>query len=604
MAPITGKFAADFDDFYDAVSKADAQLKDLMAGAGGVEKSLNRMVDSFSGRKVIADATMMAEAIERLGGASKLTSAELQKASATAAEAAAKMRAMGVDVPERIEKLAKASDGLNTSMKGTGETVRANTSAFSQFNDILGAVGIHLGPAPKAMDELAGASGKTALQLGTLTTAGLALGAAMGGWKIGRAIAEFTGSDKIIGDAVASLMGWTTAAGGAGSAADTLARASAAAGREIVSLDEALKINIETVKNAQAGWARMRAPEEAAKLVKQYHDELAKLAKAGVLDDLKRQLEANIVPQGELARLYGLSAGALRILTTEQATHKERIDRINSANEKQVALQNQLFGRELTAKAQEYVRAIGGLENVTKMLPDQMAQVHATAVAAATHLERMGQAASAGAEQIRALAIATTDWDAINKKVAATPDPVSAILRKRSEAWRDSQMQQMNENQGLTDNAQYWAHAGEIADAAMAQAGEAAKQTTAVVEEQTQSVDALAASFTLLNMSADQWRAKAAGLEADAERNMQSGAGGTFWSASSIALDQRAQAQRDRDRAARQAALDTSIASINAPWGGGGASYSINVNAMQGINGDQVAEELIAGMRRRGVSLG
>lgn len=106
--PITGKFQADFEAFYDAVQKAEVSLKGFESGAGKVETSLNKMVDSFSGRKLIQDATLMVEAVDRIGGVSKLTESELAKVAATAGEAAAKLRAMGADVPAGIQKIVDA----------------------------------------------------------------------------------------------------------------------------------------------------------------------------------------------------------------------------------------------------------------------------------------------------------------------------------------------------------------------------------------------------------------------------------------------------------------------------------------------------------------
>jgi hypothetical protein len=113
-------------------------------------------------------------------------------------------------------------------------------------------------------------------------------------------------------------------------------------------------------------------------------------------------------------------------------------------------------------------------------------------------------------------------------------------------------------------------------------------------------VDALKGKYDVLNMSVDAWMAKAAQLEADAARNQASGAFGIGWSGSQIAENQRAEAERARDAAARQAALDRTITSQRTSAG----AWSINVNAMQGINGDQIAAELVSGMRRRGVSPG
>jgi hypothetical protein len=507
-------------------------------------------------------------------------------------------------VQKETDKTSAATEGMAETFTVSAGEVNKTSSQFSQFNDILGAVGIHLGPIPKALDEVSAASGKTAGSLGTLATAGLALGAAMAGWKIGRIIADFTGSDKIIGDAAASLLGWTTAAGGAGSAADTLARASAAAGRSIVSMDEAIKINTQTIRDAQSVWARSRAPEEAAKMVAGYHTELEALRKSGVLDDLKRDLEANIIPQQALAKLYGVSAGALGILNTELAAHKERVDRINEANQKQVDLQNQLFGRELTAKAREYATAIGDISNVSKLLPDQMKTVNETFIAAANHLTTIGLGASEAAKQFRDLAVATTDWAAVNKAVAASPDPFVAANAKRRAAYRDLQNDQMNLNQGVFDGAAEWMHAGEIADKAMADAAAGTEATTAAVTTQIGQVNSLAASFTILNQTADQWRAKAAQLYQDAARNERTQGGVSFFSPTQIAQDQRAVAGRALESASRQEQLDRMIGSMNAPWTRNNAGMTITVNAMQGIDGDQIAGALVTGMRQRGIGLG
>lgn len=141
---ITGKFIADFASFYDAVQKAETSLRSFETGAGKVENSLNKMVDSFSGRKIISDASLMAEAVERIGGTSKLTEAELARVSSTAAEAAAKMRAMGIDVPPGIQRIAdqtKNVDTAQTSLIGTLKSVAAAMGIAFSVQQITALVG-------------------------------------------------------------------------------------------------------------------------------------------------------------------------------------------------------------------------------------------------------------------------------------------------------------------------------------------------------------------------------------------------------------------------------------------------------------------------------
>lgn len=132
---ITGRFAADFSSFYDAVTQAQTKLVDLSSGAGRVEGALNRMVDNFSGRKLVQDTTLMVEAIDRVGGVSKLTEDELQRVGARAQEAAEKLRAIGQDVPAGIQRVADAA-------KQAEASTTSWSSALTTAQGYLGAFGI------------------------------------------------------------------------------------------------------------------------------------------------------------------------------------------------------------------------------------------------------------------------------------------------------------------------------------------------------------------------------------------------------------------------------------------------------------------------------
>src|SRR6185436_12491453 len=182
---ITAKFTADFQSFYDAVKTAEARLTDFQSGAGRVEKSLNRMVDNFSGRKVIQEATLAAEAIERIGGVSNLTAKELEDVSAKADEAVKKLRTMGADAPKNLQDLAAASNRASQSLSATANTLR-------QIDGPLNLVGIHISGVRQAVDDLEHATQQAAQGgLSNFSQAGLVLGAGIAGWQIGRAISEF-----------------------------------------------------------------------------------------------------------------------------------------------------------------------------------------------------------------------------------------------------------------------------------------------------------------------------------------------------------------------------------------------------------------------------
>lgn len=128
---ISATFRADFTQFSDAVAKAEVQLKSFESGAGRVEKSLSRMVDNFSGRKLIQEATLMTSAIERAGGVSVLTGSELQAVGTKAAEAAEKMRKLGLDVPPGLQEIAKHAAPI--------------PGLFSKITQVLGPLGTAIG---------------------------------------------------------------------------------------------------------------------------------------------------------------------------------------------------------------------------------------------------------------------------------------------------------------------------------------------------------------------------------------------------------------------------------------------------------------------------
>src|SRR5687768_13346444 len=96
---ISGKFTADFADFEQAVARADAHLKTFDTSAQKVGRSLGSMMDDFSGRKVIQEATLMEEAILRIGGSWKLTDAEQARVNRTVNDALAKYKALGQEAP-------------------------------------------------------------------------------------------------------------------------------------------------------------------------------------------------------------------------------------------------------------------------------------------------------------------------------------------------------------------------------------------------------------------------------------------------------------------------------------------------------------------------
>jgi hypothetical protein len=136
---VTAKFQADFSSFQEAVQKAEVSLKSMDAGANKVSSSLNRMVDSLSGRGLIQEATLAAEAVERIGGVAKLSEAELTKLGAKAQEAAAKLTALGQDVPKGIQEIADAAKRIKPPLDQAQD---ASARLFSSLKTIAGTLGV------------------------------------------------------------------------------------------------------------------------------------------------------------------------------------------------------------------------------------------------------------------------------------------------------------------------------------------------------------------------------------------------------------------------------------------------------------------------------
>jgi hypothetical protein len=127
MAAISATFTANFSNFQQAVEQAQITIKDFGVGADTVGTKLNAMVDNFSGRKLIQQATELSAAIEQVGGVAALTDQELQKWGPTFDAAIAKMEKTGQAVPEQWKAITDAADKSAISWEHLGETI---TKAF------------------------------------------------------------------------------------------------------------------------------------------------------------------------------------------------------------------------------------------------------------------------------------------------------------------------------------------------------------------------------------------------------------------------------------------------------------------------------------------
>lgn len=195
---INAKFQADFAGFIHAVDQAEIALVDMSKGAGKVETTLNRMTDNFSGRKVIQEAALMTVAIENAGGAATLTATELEHVGRVTNEAADKMKAMGLEVPAGIQKIADQTrevEGRFGSLKGLATDVAAGLIGMFSLRAGVGFVE----DVVKQASALQDLSNKTHIGVEDLQAMTSALSqAGITGEELGKAM--FSLSQKISGD--------------------------------------------------------------------------------------------------------------------------------------------------------------------------------------------------------------------------------------------------------------------------------------------------------------------------------------------------------------------------------------------------------------------
>lgn len=279
---ITAKIDADYSAFFDATAKAEVSLKSLDKTANQTGKMLEAMGDGYTTAPAVAATKQLEQAFD--GVASSAST-----------------------------KVAPALDKVETATGTAALKGNEFKESFGQVDKTLAAAGVSLGPIPGMLDELSAAAGKSVTELGALGTAGAVAAAAMAGWSIGKKIDEWTGWSDAIARTTAKLMGWgDVAAMEAAAGADTLARASALAGKEITDMAVALRI---------LGDAAAAAAEEDKKLA------------------------ADIKLSEAAAAQFGLVVA-------------------------------KLFGYDDINRAEQYRAALGGVENVTKLTTEKKKELH------------------------------------------------------------------------------------------------------------------------------------------------------------------------------------------------------------------------------------
>jgi hypothetical protein len=458
---IAATFTADFRSFSDAVQKAEVSLKSLESGAAGAETKLQRMANSLSGTKIIQDATVMAEAVERVGGVSKLTEKELARVAATAQEAAAKMRAMGVEVPPGIQKIAdhaKSATGSFSDMRGV---VTSLAGAFGVAFSIGAVVRFtqEIFKSADALQKMADQAGILTTQVqqlqfiesqtGTSTQALIgaiqnlqqrlgddSTGAAGAMKKLNINMAEFNALDTfqqmtMLASAIQQIRNPTEQASVAAAlfgktwkeimpairgdmqalteqapvmSAETTAaldRMGDAAGRFMIVMKGAIA---ETVAFS------------AAPFVAAFDLMAAAIGNVGTAAQVASPFIADLAPPGLPEDLAAINREldaellAVRGVQREMDAYTNSVERLTSAHENHIAtIGDRLFGGEAIAKARAYAEAIGSVANASNLAKDAQAEVIRVMESGISALEQAGLGSEALAVKLRAIKAAAEE---------------------------------------------------------------------------------------------------------------------------------------------------------------------------------------------------
>lgn len=228
--------------------------------------------------------------------------------------------------------------------EGVNLTLGRLHDSLGRIDSVLSTVDVRIGSAVRSLAELQTASGQTVRELGAISTAGLAIGAGLGGWQLGRIIADFVGADEAISNATASLLGWGSAAAEvAGAKADVLARASEHAGAAITDLSEAMRINTDFAKQQIQHFELLRFAREQnrqAALKEIENDRELTLWARGVNDELARR--AALERQLDEQRRRGMEEYERGLLREFELETKVWTDAIRMTDDLNARLQKKL----------------------------------------------------------------------------------------------------------------------------------------------------------------------------------------------------------------------------------------------------------------------
>lgn len=203
--------------------------------------------------------------------------------------------------------------------------------SLQQFDSLLATMGVHIGPEIRGLAELSAAAGKSASDIGLIATAGLAIGAGIGGWKIGRLVADFFDLDKAVSQAWTTILGFgDVEKETAGANADILALATIRAGHAVTDMAEAIKVNKTWMDEWNLSHHKTTdAVGDSAKAVADWRSQIDRVKSEGNFEALTADLNSQNFSLEALSKKYGVHIEALQFLSRETKNADDAIKAID-----------------------------------------------------------------------------------------------------------------------------------------------------------------------------------------------------------------------------------------------------------------------------------
>jgi len=265
-------------------------------------------------------------------------------------------------------------------------------SAMGEFSEGLGvadktlaALGVHIGPQIRAIQELGNVSGVTFEKLGLWGSLGLAASVGTATYAITTMALEFTGLDKAIAGAVDTFSGFTAAR--AAASMDVLTRATQIAGREIKDFDQAMQIikkhNQEVAESFNTG----------AQRVADWNREIT--AHKADMPQITAELKNHSSTVQQLAQHYGISREAIEYYTQRATENAKILKGWHEAEEAHI--------KKVNAAQLELNQAGGGWRETLKTIEPAAAAVATKYIAMGESLTTIATAGNLSTIQINAL---------------------------------------------------------------------------------------------------------------------------------------------------------------------------------------------------------